>query len=369
MSKITHSLSDGFVTQARCMWMRGGTSKGGYFLAEDLPSDKVLRDKFLLEIMGSPDSRQIDGMGGADPLTSKVAIIKKSSRANIDVDYLFLQVFVDKPIVTDSQNCGNILAGIAPFAIERGLVALQGDTTTVRIYMENTGQTAIATVQTPNGKVCYKGTTHLDGVPTDNAPITVIFSDTAGSTCGALLPTGKVKDIFDGIEVTCIDNGMPVVVLRASDLGITGTESRSELDENNELKQKLECIRLQAGQKMNLGDVSQKSVPKITLISPALHGGVVNTRTFIPHRCHASIGVFGAVSVATATTLQGSVAEGIAKISSNGQTQMLIEHPSGTTAVLIEQDITKPAYEQVTASGLVLTARKLFDGIVFAQEQ
>ena len=356
--------------QAPCMWMRGGTSKGGYFLAEDLPTDKHLRDKFLLEIMGSPDSRQIDGMGGADPLTSKVAIVKKSNRDNIDVDYLFLQVSVDQPLVSDSQNCGNILAGVAPFAIERGLVAIQSTTTDVTIYMENTGQTAIATVQTPNHRVQYRGDVFLDGVQTPSAPINVIFKDTAGSSCGALLPTGNVVDEFDGIKVTCIDNGMPVVILQAKDLGITGYETREQLETNTQLKATLESIRLQAGQRMNLGDVTDKTVPKMTLVAPPIRSGKIHTRTFIPHRCHASIGVFGAVSVATATLLSGSVAYQLCGNNTvqEGKQQMLIEHPMGATRVFLEVDNQLPPLACVVSSGLVLTARKLFDGTVFAQE-
>ena len=214
------------------MWMRGGTSKGGYFLASDLPADIAERDAFLLRMMGSPDPRQIDGMGGADPLTSKVAVVKSSERDDADVDYLFLQVFVDQAIVTDTQNCGNILAGIGPFAIERGLVLANTDETPVRIYMQNTGQIARACVSTPAGKVSYTGDARIDGVPGSSAPVPITFEDTAGSSCGALLPTGNTVDVIDGVEVTLIDNGMPVVVMRAEDMGITGTESREELEAN-----------------------------------------------------------------------------------------------------------------------------------------
>lgn len=350
------------MSEARCMWMRGGTSKGGYFIADDLPQDSAKRDQFLLRVMGSPDRRQIDGMGGADPLTSKVAVVKRSARIGVDVDYLFLQVFVDQAIVTDAQNCGNILAGVAPFAIERGLVPVQGEITEVRIYMENTAQLAIAKVHTSNGVVQYSGSITLDGVPGSAAPIPVAFKDTAGSTCGVLLPTGNVIDAIHGIQVTCIDNGMPVVLVRADDLGVTGYESREELEANEVLKQKLEQIRLSVGPLMNLGDVRDQSVPKMTLIAPARHGGVVSTRTFIPHRCHASIGVFGAVSVATAATLAGTVVHGMSKIPRGTEKEMLIEHPSGATRVIIETD---EGEQQILASGLVLTARKLFDGVIF----
>ncbi len=343
------------------MWMRGGTSKGGYFLAEDLPADVAARDRFLLEIMGSPDKRQIDGMGGADPLTSKIAVVKRSTRPGIDVDYLFLQVFVDQAIVTDAQNCGNILAGVGPFAIERGLVAAQDGQTRVSIFMENTDQVAVATVMTPGGKVSYVGDAHLDGVPGTASPIPVVFKDTAGSSCGALLPTGKVVDVIDGVEVTCIDNGMPVVILRAADVGITGDETRDALDANTALKAKLESIRLQAGPMMNLGDVKEKTVPKMTMVSAPKAGGVVSTRTFIPHRCHASIGVLGAVSVATACALPGSPAAQLAHLPEGTRKVMPIEHPIGESTIIVELD----AKGSVETAAVLLTARKLFDGVVF----
>ena len=354
-------MSDAWSNGVRCMWMRGGTSKGGYFLAEDLPADVAARDRFLLEIMGSPDKRQIDGMGGADPLTSKIAVVKRSTRPGIDVDYLFLQVFVDQAIVTDAQNCGNILAGVGPFAIERGLVAAQDGQTRVSIFMENTDQVAVATVMTPGGKVSYVGDAHLDGVPGTASPIPVVFKDTAGSSCGALLPTGKVVDVIDGVEVTCIDNGMPVVILRAADVGITGDETRDALDANTALKVKLESIRLQAGPMMNLGDVKEKTVPKMTMVSAPKAGGVVSTRTFIPHRCHASIGVLGAVSVATACALPGSPAAQLAHLPAGARKVMPIEHPIGESTIIVELD----AKGSVETAAVLLTARKLFDGVVF----
>jgi 4-oxalomesaconate tautomerase len=346
----------------RCMWMRGGTSKGGYFLAEDLPRETAARDRFLLGVMGSPDKRQIDGMGGADPLTSKVAVVRRSERPGIDVDYLFLQVFVDQAIVTDAQNCGNILVGVAPFAIERGLVAAKDGETPVTIYMENTGQVAVARVCTPGGQVSYQGDARIDGVPGTSSPIPILFKDTAGSSCGALLPTGKPVDIIDGIEVTCIDNGMPVVVMRAQDMGISGRESRDELDANEDLKAKLESIRLQVGPMMNLGDVSDKTVPKMTMVSEPQDSGVISTRTFIPHRCHASIGVLGAVSVATACALEGSPALSLARLPEGSSKCMPIEHPIGASTILVEMDSSAG----VESASVLLTARKLFDGLVFA---
>ena len=348
---------------APCMWMRGGTSKGGYFLADDLPDDPHARDAFLLSVMGSPDPRQIDGMGGADPLTSKVAVIQTSQRPGVDVDYLFLQVFVDQARVTDTQNCGNILAGVAPFAIERGLVQARPDETPVTIFMENTQQIAVLRVRTPGGVVAYRGSAQIDGVPSSASPIPIRFRDTAGSSCGALLPTGRVLDLIDGIEVTCIDNGMPTVVLRASDFGLSGTEDRASLDANEGLKQRLESIRLQAGPLMHLGDVAAKSVPKMSLLSPPAAGGAVSTRTFIPHRCHASIGVLGAVTVATACTLPDSPVAELAEVPPGDSKTMLIEHPIGQTTVLLDMD----AAGAVESASILRTARKLFDGVVFAR--
>ncbi len=343
------------------MWMRGGTSKGGYFLASDLPADTAERDVFLLRVMGSPDPRQIDGMGGSDPLTSKIAVVKKSEREGADVDYLFLQVFVDQPIVTDSQNCGNILAGVGPFAIERGLVPAQDGTTDVRIFMENTGQLAIATVNTPDCKVDYAGDARIDGVPGTSAAQPIIFEDTAGSSCGALLPTGNETDTIDGVEVTLIDNGMPCVVLLAEDMGITGREKPEELEANSDLRAKLESIRLKAGPMMNLGDVSEKSVPKMTMVSPAMQGGCISTRTFIPHRCHKAIGVLGAVSVGTACLLKAGPAARIAMIPDGNPKTLSVEHPTGEFSVVATLDDTG----EVVSAGVLRTARKLMDGVVF----
>jgi len=343
------------------MWMRGGTSKGGYFLAEDLPGDIAARDAFLLRVMGSPDIRQIDGMGGADPLTSKVAVVKRSAREGVDVDYLFLQVFVDRPVVTDAQNCGNILAGIGPFAIERGLVPAQAGTTPVAIYMENTGQVAVAQVATPGGRVSYEGRARIDGVPGGAAPVPIAFRDTAGSSCGALLPTGNAMDVVEGTDVTMIDNGMPCVVLRGADLGITGDETPEELEANEELRARLERIRLACGPLMNLGDVAQKTVPKMTMVSPATKGGAIGTRTFIPHRCHKTIGVLGAVSVATACLIEGTVAYEMAERGEGASRSLSVEHPTGEMTVVAGLG---PDGE-VESAAILRTARKLMDGEVF----
>ena len=345
------------------MWMRGGTSKGGYFLAADLPADAAERDAFLLRAMGSPDPRQIDGMGGADPLTSKVAVVRKSEREGIDVDYLFLQVFVDQAIVSDAQNCGNILAGVGPFAIERGLVAATGDETRVAIYMQNTGQVAVATVETPGGVVNYAGEARIDGVPGTHAPVPLEFRDTAGSTCGALLPTGHFADEIAGVRCTLIDNGMPCVVFRAEDVGATGYESRAELEADGfaQIRARIEQIRLTAGPLMNLGNVAEKSVPKMMLVAPPRNGGALTVRSFIPHRAHASIGVLGAVSVATACLVEGSPAAEVAFIPPGSRKTLSVEHPTGEMSCVLETDEAG----EVQSAALLRTARKLMDGTVF----
>jgi len=350
-------MSDG----VRAMWMRGGTSKGGYFLAGDLPADIASRDAFLLRVMGSPDPRQIDGLGGADPLTSKVAVVKKSEREGADVDYLFLQVFVDRAIVTDAQNCGNILAGVGPFAIERGLVAAKGERTDVRIFMENTAQFATASVETPGGKVRYDGTAKIDGVPGSSAPIPIVFADTAGSSCGALLPSGNAVDVIDGVEATLIDNGMPCVVMDAAAFGVTGYEPPEALDADTDLKARIEAIRLKAGPMMNLGDVAQKSVPKMVLVAAAQAGGAVMTRSFIPHVCHKAIGVLGAVSVGTACLLREGPAARIADLPGGNPKSLSIEHPTGEFTVIATLDEAGA----VVRAGVLRTARKLADGLVF----
>ncbi|MDH3239656.1 MAG: 4-oxalomesaconate tautomerase [Alphaproteobacteria bacterium] len=346
-----------------CTWMRGGTSKGAYFLKDDLPGEQADRDQLLLSIMGSPDPRQIDGIGGADPLTSKVALVSKSDRDGVDVDYLFLQVFVDRPVVTDAQNCGNILAGVGYFAIERGLVEAKPDITPVAIFMENTGQVAIARISTPGGKVNYRGDAHIDGVPGSSAAVPIEFRDAAGSSCGALLPTGNVVDVIDGVEVTMIDNGMPCVVMRASDMGIIGDESPEALEADDRLRGRLESIRLQCGPLMNLGDVAQKSVPKMTMVSPPRNSGAISTRTFIPHRCHKTIGVLGAASVATACLLKGSPASALAKVGEGAARSLSIEHPTGEMSVVASLD----AEGAVESTAILRTARKLMDGVVYAR--
>lgn len=352
-------------TAIRCSVLRGGTSKGLYFNAEDLPEDQATRDEVLLSAMGSPDVRQIDGMGGAHPLTSKVAIVTPSARDDADVDYLFLQIWPERAEVADNQNCGNLLAGVGPFALEEGLINRTGDTTPVRIWMVNTDSLAVAQVTTPEGFVEYEGDARIDGVPGTHAPIPIEFLDIAGSTCGALLPTGHATDIVEGLPVTCIDNGMPVVCVAAADVGLSGGESPADIEANDDVCARVEVLRLAAGELMNLGDVTNKSVPKVSLLSSATQGGTISTRTFIPKRVHEAIGVLGAVSVATACVLPGSIAHKIADLTTFDATRSLdVEHPTGYFSVTLDVESNGDRVV-VTRSALLRTARLLMRGEVY----
>jgi 4-oxalomesaconate tautomerase len=352
----------------RCMLMRGGTSKGAYFLADDLPDETAARDRLLLAVMGSPDARQVDGLGGAHPLTSKAAIVSRSRLAGCDIDFLFAQVGIDKPMVDTTPNCGNILAGVGPFAIERGLVDARDGVTRVKVRTINTGTIAELAIETPGGRVNYEGSARIDGAPGTAAPISIDFLDAAGSVCGALLPTGNVVDRIDGVETTLIDNGMPVIVLRAADVGRTGYEPRDQLQNDAELKARIEAIRLAAGPLMNLGDVAKKVVPKIALVAAPRAGGHICTRSFIPHECHASIGVFAAVTVATAAVLPGSPANSVARIPQGRVKALSVEHPTGEFTVNLKVGGTseRPVVER---AGLLRTARLLFDGTAYVLPQ
>jgi 4-oxalomesaconate tautomerase len=348
----------------RSTLMRGGTSKGPFFLAHDLPADVPTRDRVLLAVMGSPDTRQVDGIGGADPLTSKVGIVSRSARDGVDLEFLFAQVSVDRSLVDTTPNCGNMLAAVVPFALEEGLIEAGRETTTARVLTLNTGMMADITVLTPGGHVTYDGDCRIDGVPGSHAPIAIDFRDIAGSVCGALLPTGRIVDEIDGHRVTCIDNGMPVVVLTAATLGRTGFETRDALNADGELKARLEAIRLKAGVLMGLGDVSDKVVPKMTLVAPPKNGGAICTRTFIPHVCHASIGVLGAVSVATACVLPGSVPAALTVLPPGGSSRLSVEHPSGEFSVDLEVSMGASGPE-VKRAALLRTARRLMAGAVY----
>jgi len=345
-----------------CLFMRGGTSRGPFFRASDLPSDIATRDRVLLAVMGSPDLRQIDGLGGADPLTSKVGIVSASQAEGVDLEFLFAQVSMKEALIDTTPNCGNMLAAVVPFAIESGLTPVSGDVTTLRVLTRNTGTLSDIEVQTPGGRVEYAGDARIDGVPGTASPVNITFLDTAGSVCGALFPTGKPLDRIDGVDVTCIDNGMPVAIMLAHDLGVTGYETRDELNANSALKQRLESIRLAAGPLMNLGDVTKKVVPKMCLVAAPRAGGHICTRTFIPHDCHSAVGVLGAVTVATAAVTPGTVARRIARVPSGETKAISVEHPSGEFTVVLEMNPHHPG--EVARASLLRTARLIMRGEV-----
>lgn len=346
------------------MQIRGGSSKGIYFNKKDLPKDENLRNEIILSIVGR-DERQIDGLGGANPLTSKVAIVSLSDHPNCDIDFLFVQVVVGENRVDTAPNCGNILSGVGVFALKSKMIKAKKDTTSIKVNMINSKKTCELIMQTPNKKLTFKGDAKIDGVIGTSAPIICNYMDIAGSLCGELFPTGNKIDTINGIDVTCIDNGMPVVLLKAEQLGISGYESCEELSSNNELKEKIENIRLIVGPMMNLGDVTNKVVPKMTIISNAKNGGDINTRTFIPHNCHAAIGVLGAVSVASACLYEDCITNEICNIKSS---KISVEHPSGEFSVELTTEIENGDIK-ITKAGLLRTARLLSKGIAYPEEK
>lgn len=356
-----------------CWFMRGGTSRGPFFRAADLPEDPAVRDAVLLAALGSPDPRQIDGLGGAHPLTSKAGIVGVSEREDVDLEFRFAQLQPDSDQVDTAANCGNMLAAVVPFAVEAGLLAPAGDTTTARVLTLNTGMVAEITVATPAGEdgtryVEYAGEARIDGVPGTAAPVTIGFLDTAGSVAACLLPTGRVRDTIglpglEPVEVTCIDNGMPLVIVAATALGRTGAESPAALNADEELKAHLEALRLVCGELMGLGDVTGKNYPKMTLVAPPAHGGSIATRSFIPHVCHEAIGVLAAVTVATAAVLEGSVAHHLATVASGTEVTVSVEHPTGEFSVALGLDPAEPG--RVTRSALLRTARLIMAGDVY----
>jgi 4-oxalomesaconate tautomerase len=344
------------------LFMRGGTSRGPFFLESDLPADLATRDRVLLAVMGSPDPRQIDGLGGANPLTSKVGIVRKSTTPGVDLDFLFAQLQPNKETIDTTPNCGNMLAAVVPFALERGIVAPQGETTTLRVLTLNTDMQCDITVSTSNGQVAYAGEARIDGVPGTAAPVTINFLDTAGSVCASLLPTGQARDTIDGLEVTCIDNGMPLVLVRASDLERTGYEDVATMNADTALKARLERLRLACGQAMGLGDVSDKNYPKMTLIAAPRDDGALCTRSFIPHVCHDAIGVLAAVTVGTACVIPGTVTEGLAVVPAGNPRILSVEHPTGEFSVELATDPYHP--QIVRRAALLRTARLIMRGEV-----
>jgi 4-oxalomesaconate tautomerase len=362
----------GSQTAIPCLLMRGGTSRGPFFDERALPEDAWARDAVLLAALGSPDERQIDGIGGAHPLTSKVGIVAPGSRPGVDVEWTFGQVQPGGTAVDVTANCGNMLAAVLPFAVETGMVEPAGELTTARVLTRNTGMIAEITVRTPAGPdgrrhVEYAGEARIDGVPGSAAPIEIGFLDTAGSVASSLLPTGNVRDTVevDGVgqvEVTLIDNGQPLVVVEAARLGATGYETPAEIDADDALKAEVEALRLVCGRAMGLGDVTDRNYPKMTLVAPPKHGGSVSTRSLIPRVAHRSIGVLAAVTAATACVLEGSVAHDVATGITGTEPTVSVEHPSGEFSVTLGLDPADP--QRVVRSALLRTARLLMSGDV-----
>jgi 2-methylaconitate cis-trans-isomerase PrpF len=346
-----------------CVLMRGGTSRGPYLLASDLPADPARRDAVLLRIMGSPHPLQVDGIGGANSLTSKVAIVSASRQPGADVDYLFAQVSVTEARVDTKPNCGNMLAGVGPFAIEAGLVAARDPETIVRIFNVNTSTLVEAVVQTPGGRVEYDGDARIDGVNDPAAPIKLSFLNAMGAVTGKLLPTGSVVDVIDGVEASCVDMAMPVVIMAAAALGKTGQETPAELDADRALLARIEAIRRKAGVLMGMGDVAGMVVPKPVLASPPLAPGVIASRYFTPHACHRSHAATGALAVGTAAALAGSVASRFVQPDGFAGGRLRIEHPAGAIPIDLEM-----VGQEVKRASLVRTARRIFEGNVLVPD-
>jgi len=342
-----------------CVLMRGGTSRGPYFLASDLPADPAERDRVLIQVMGSGHELEIDGIGGGHPLTSKVAIVSPSKVPGADVDYLFAQVDVRERKVDVSPNCGNMLAGVGPFALESGVVPIDEGVSTVRIYNVNTKKLIEARIQTPGGRVRYDGNAAIDGVPGTAAPIHLAFLDAAGAKTGKLFPTGNTRDVIQGVETSCVDAAMPIMALRAADLGKTGYETPAEFAADRSFMHRLESLRLEAGKRMGLGDVKALVIPKPVLVARPREGGTLSGRYFMPHACHNAFATTGAVAVGTAAVTAGNV---IAEIAGTPQLpiDIVIEHPSGTMQVHLQQRTG----ESAPVAYIVRTARRLFEGKV-----
>lgn len=354
-------------TSFPCFIFRGGTSKGPYFRAEDLPSDVAERDRVLLKVMGSPDIRQIDGIGGADTLTSKVAIVSKSKREGVDVDYLFCQVDINKPVVDTGPSCGNMLSGVAPFALEMGIVPIEDGETRVVIYDVNTSSKIEAVIQTPGKRVKYVGDAAIDGVPGTAAPVILNFMDIVGAKTGAMCPTGKVMDNIQGVDVSCFDVAMPMILMRARDFGLEGTEGRKEIDGNKELLKRIESIRLEAGRMMGFGDVTDSVIPKVGLLSEPRGDGAITSRYLTPHALHAAHAVTGACCVATACVVEGSVAYEFARRPEGNPRTIWIEHPTGMVDVRLETS-GEGGNLQVVRAGILRTCRPIMKGEVFIPE-
>lgn len=347
---------------------RGGTSKGPLFLAGDLPSDRATRDAVLLAAMGSPHPRQIDGLGGAESLTSKVAIVSRSARPGVDVDYLFAQVMPDSDVVDYFSNCGNMLSAVGPFAIERGLVKTTGDETVVRIFNVNSNAPIEALIQTPGGCVTYEGTAAIDGVSGTAAPVRLNFAKSAGSTTGTLLPTSMRHEVIEGVEVSCLDCAVPLVVIPAAALGKTARETKAEINADKAFLTRLEAIRREAGRRMGLGDVSGKVIPKPVIVGAPAQGGSISARDFVPYECHAAFSVTGSIGLSAACCMPSNVTQKVADLPDARRKTIVIEHPSGKVAVETDSIVGGEDFQLLEAT-LLRTCRKLFAGAVMVPER
>lgn len=347
-----------------CLYMRGGTSKGPFFLAGHLPRDPEQMDAHLIRIMGAGHPLQIDGMGAGNPVTSKVAIVSPSRRPNCDVDYLFAQVLVDEQRVDRQPNCGNMLSAVGAFAIERGLLVPSADETTISIFNVNTGSQIDAVIQTPQGRVRYDGDTRIDGVPGTAAPVHLRFTDAIGSKTGKLLPTGVAAETIDGVTVSCVDMAMPMVFVAAADLGVYGAETPAALDGNVPLKARLERIRVEAGRRMGLGDVTRKVIPKIAMVAPPRSGGALMARYFMPWSCHSAYATTGGVCTAAAAIIPGTVVSSLALVPPEGDFAFELEHPQGFMGVAVRRDASGLPKD----ASVIRTARLMFSGLIHYEE-
>ena len=346
-----------------CVMMRGGTSKGPFFLSRDLPADPVERDRLLIEIMGSGHPLQIDGLGGGNSLTSKVAIVGPSSRPEADVDYLFAQVKVLERSVDTAPNCGNMLSAVGPFAIEAGLVLPTGDETVIKVHNVNTGKIIDARIQTPGGAIAYQGEAAIDGVPGKAAPVYLAFRDAIGAKTGRLLPSGKATDVILGLEVTLLDGATPVVIITAEDMGYSGSEPAAAFDAATDFMARLEEIRREAGRLMGMGDVSQSVLPKPVLIGAPANGGDLTVRYFTPANCHTALATTGAVSLGLAATIPtGLVGRRFPELSLPAT--LAFEHPTGELRVRVEKAIG----DNSPTVSVMRTTRRLFEGAALVRK-
>lgn len=349
-----------------CVYMRAGSSKGPFFKLSDLPQDEGERNALLLELMGSPHPLQIDGMGGSQPQTSKVAMISISDRDDADIDYLFAQVMITEAFVDTNPNCGNMLSAVAPFAIEENLFSAEQGETTVRIHNVNTGAIIHSVVQTPNGQVSYRGDQQLDGVPGSSAPIFLHFLNAEGAKTGEWLPTGKALEVIDNIPVTLVDYSVPMMLIAAESLGLNGDESAEEIDGDAVLLNRIEHMRLQAGERMGLGDVSDKVIPKVSLLSTPKDGGTICSRYLMPRDCHKSHAITGAMCLASACYLSDSIPAQIIGSHFSNDEKIVLEHPSGKIDLSVVLN-TKAQAKKIDSIAVVRTARRLFEGSIITR--